>query len=298
MLLVILAATNTIGGIPLIIALGIRSAGDPQIITQLAENPNDLTILGLDPNLYLLTMLFPFLIGLAAFVLLIKPLNERNLNHVINGTDSFRWNRFFISGLVWLIVSAIYLFVYLKVDPMNFTINNRSLTLIPLVFISVLLIPFQAAFEEILFRGYLMQGLTILVRNRWFPLIVTSVFFALMHILNPEVKEFGFLAMMPQYVLFGLIFGIITILDDGIEAAMGAHAANNAFLCIMVTNESSALQTPALYEQLEISPWTDLITMMVIGVLVIFILKIIFRWENLSVLLGKVEEKKAIAQIP
>ncbi len=298
MLLVILAATNTIGGIPLIIALGIRSAGDPQIITQLAENPNDLTILGLDPNLYLLTMLFPFLIGLAAFVLLIKPLNERNLNHVINGTDSFRWNRFFISGLVWLIVSAIYLFVYLKVDPMNFTINNRSLTLIPLVFISVLLIPFQAVFEEILFRGYLMQGLTILVRNRWFPLIVTSVFFALMHILNPEVKEFGFLAMMPQYVLFGLIFGIITILDDGIEAAMGAHAANNAFLCIMVTNESSALQTPALYEQLEISPWTDLITMMVIGVLVIFILKIIFRWENLSVLLGKVEEKKAIAQIP
>ena len=53
---------------------------------------------------------------------------------------------------------------------------------------------------------------------------------------------------MPQYIVFGLIFGIITILDDGIEAAMGAHAANNIFLCIMVTNESSALQTPALYD--------------------------------------------------
>ena len=64
--------------------------------------------------------------------------------------------------------------------------------------------------------------------------------------------------MMPQYVLFGLIFGIITVLDDGIEAAIGAHAANNIFLCIMVTNDSSALQTPAVYEQHNIYPWTEL----------------------------------------
>ncbi len=298
MLAALFAATNTVGGIPLIIAMGIRSAADPQIIARLAENPNDLSILGLDPNVSLLTMLFPFLIGLAAFILLIKPLNERKLNHIINGTDSFRWNRFFISGLVWLIVSAIYLFVYLKIDPMNFVINNRSLTLIPLVIISVLFIPFQAAFEEILFRGYLMQGFTLLVGNRWFPLIMTSVFFALMHILNPEVREFGFLAMMPQYFLFGLIFGIITILDDGIEAAMGAHAANNAFLCIMVTNKSSALQTPALYEQLEISPWADLATMLLMGILVIFILKIIFRWEDFSVLFGKAAGKNPAAQMP
>jgi hypothetical protein len=33
-----------------------------------------------------------------------------------------------------------------------------------------------------------------------------------------------------------MIFGVITMLDDGIEAAMGAHTANNIFLCIMVTN--------------------------------------------------------------
>ena len=86
---------------------------------------------------------------------------------------------------------------------------------------------------------------------------MTSILFGLMHALNPEVKEFGFFTMMPQYILFGLIFGIITILDDGIEAAMGAHAANNIFLSIMVTNSSSALQTPALYEQQNIYPWTE-----------------------------------------
>jgi len=298
MLAALFAATNTVGGIPLIIALATKSSGNPQIIELLAENPNDLSVLGLEPNLYLLTMIFPFLIGLAAFVLLIKPLNGRSLNRIINGTGSFRWNRFFISGLVWIIISAIYLFVYLKVDPANFTINNRSLSLIPLIIISILLIPFQASFEEILFRGYLMQGFTVLVRNRWFPLIMTSLFFALMHVLNPEVEEFGFLRMMPQYLLFGLIFGTITILDDGIEAAMGAHSANNAFLCIMVTNESSALQTPALYEQLEINPLIDLVTMLFMGILVIYILKLIFRWDSLSVLFGKVERSKVVNQIP
>jgi membrane protease YdiL (CAAX protease family) len=112
------------------------------------------------------------------------------------------------------------------------------------------------------------------------------------------VKEFGFLAMMPQYLLFGLIFGIITILDDGIEAAMGAHTANNVFLCILVTNEASALQTPALYQQLRIDPWIDFLTMLIMGILVIFILKMIFKWKDFSVLLKRVEEPGAAAQMP
>jgi len=288
MVAALFAITNTIGAIPLIIAMGIKSAADPGIITRLAENPGDLSILGMDPNLYLLALLFPFLVGLAAFFLLVRPLNGRSFFQIINGTGSFRWSRFFISGLVWILVSVIYLIVYLKVDAANFIINNKSLSLIPLVLISLLLIPVQASFEEILFRGYLMQGFAHLVRSRWFPLLMTSILFALMHALNPEVKEFGFLAMMPQYLLFGLIFGLMTILDDGVEAAMGAHTANNAFLCIMVTNESSALQTPALFKQMEINPWTDLVSMLFMGIVVIFILKMIFRWGGLSVLFEKI----------
>lgn len=298
MLIALFTATNTIGGIPLLIAMGLRSAANPEIIRQLAENPNDLTVLGLDPNLYLFTMLFPFLIGFITFILLVGPLNHRGLLTTINGTEKFRWNRFFISALVWIIISAIYLFSYLKLDPANFVLNNSSITLIPLILISVLFIPFQAAFEEILFRGYLMQGFTLVLRNRWFPLIMTSVLFALRHIMNPEVREFGFLAMMPQYLLFGLIFGIITILDDGIEAAMGAHAANNAFLCILVTNKASALQTSALYEQLKINPWIDFLTMLIMGILVIFILKIIFKWKDFSVLLKEVEKPGVMTQMP
>jgi membrane protease YdiL (CAAX protease family) len=294
MIVAVVVASNTIGSVPLIISM----LQNPEAMPEISANPNDLSPLGLDPNLSLIYMLIPFIAGLAAFVLFVEPLNQRTFKSVINGTSTFRWNRFLISGLVWTAVSALYLLISIKTEPGNFTLNNTSKTLIPLIFISVLLIPFQAAFEEVLFRGYLMQGFAVMIRNRFFPLIITSFLFGLMHAWNPEIKEFGFWTMIPQYVLFGLIFGIMTILDDGIEAAMGAHAANNAFLCIMVTNESSALQTPALYEQHVIQPWFEFTSMLVMGIIIILILKVLFRWKSFSALLSVIEPEKTDLHTP
>jgi membrane protease YdiL (CAAX protease family) len=209
----------------------------------------------------------------------------------INGTGKIRWDRFFISALVWLLLSAGYFFIYLKMDPSNFVINNSSKTLIGLIIVSLLFVPFQSALEEVIFRGYLMQGFTVLFKNRWLPLIFTSVLFGLLHAFNPEVRDFGFFTMMPHYIIFGLIFGVITILDDGIESAMGAHAANNIFLCIMVTQESSALKTAALYEQHNVYPWSEFAALVITGILFIFIMKLIFKWKDFSPLAGRVDEK-------
>jgi membrane protease YdiL (CAAX protease family) len=292
MFAVILIVSNTIGAVPLLIATLIKSASNPAVFSQLAANPNDLSVIGLSQNTGFVMMLFPFIAGLIAFILLIKPLNNRTLRITINGSGGIRWNRFFISGTVWLILSALYLMLYLKLDPSNFSINNKTSSLIILSIVSVLFIPFQAAFEEVLFRGYLMQGFAALVKNRWFPVIITSILFGLMHGFNPEIKEFGFFTMMPQYITFGLIFGIITILDDGIEAAMGAHTANNIFLCIMVTNRSSALQTHALYEQFNIHPWTEFLALVITGIIFVLILKIIFKWDKFSVLFERIRVNK------
>ena len=297
MLLAIFTATNTIGSVPLLIALGIKISDDPEIIDRLSANSSDLSPLGLNDNIDLLILIFPFIIGLIAFVLLIKPLNERSLGFTINGTGTFRWNRFIIAALVWLILSTIYLFGSRQIDPSNFVLNNTSGTLIPLITISVLFIPFQASFEEILFRGYLMQGFTVLLRNRMFPLVITSVLFGLMHSWNPEVEAFGFWKMMSQYILFGLIFGIITILDDGAEAAMGAHYANNAFLLVMNTTENSALQSDAVFRQLNVYPWIELASLFMIGLVAILIFKVVFRWRNFSVLLANVEPGNQRVQV-
>lgn len=284
MLAAVLLAANTIGAIPLYIFYFKTLFSNPELASVFLANPSDLTPLGVDPITGLALMLTPSLAGFFAFALLIRPLNNRSFMQVVNGTSSFRWRSFFLAGTVWLIISAIYLVVYTRLDPENFVINNISKTLIPLLIVSILLFPFQAGLEELLFRGYLMQAFYKLVPRKWFPLIVTSLFFGLLHSFNPEVKAIGFMNMMPQYVLSGLIFGVITILDDGIEGAMGAHTANNLFLSVMVTHKVSALQTPSVYEQISISPWIDFASLLFIAVLFILILAGIFRW-NLKVLM-------------
>lgn len=297
MVLVIFAATNTIGALPLLLAIGIKAVSDPDVITEISADPSSLAPLGLDQNVNLILTVFPFIIGILAFFVLIKPLNNRTFKSVINGTSSFRWNRFISSALIWLTLSAIYLFVCIKTDPSNFSLNNATITLLPLIIVAFVLIPFQASFEEILFRGYLMQGFTVLLKSRIISLVVTSVLFGLMHGLNPEVETFGFWTMMPQYILFGLIFGIITVLDDGIEAAMGAHTANNIFLIVMNTNESSALQSDALFRQHNIYPWTEFTALLIMGILVIVIMKILFRWKTFPALFTRVEKDLRTDQI-
>jgi len=294
----IFALTNTIGAIPMLISMGISAANDPSILEKLAGNPTDLSVLGIDPNVYLVEMIFPFIIGLVAFVMLLHPMNGKKFIHVLAGTGTFRWNRLIVSAIIWTFFSAIYLFASIKLDPSNYTLLNTSKTLIPLIIISVLLIPFQAAWEEVIFRGYLMQGFTVLMKNRWTPVIFTSLLFALMHVINPEVKEYGFWSMMPQYLLFGLIFGIMTVMDDGVEAAIGAHAANNAFLSVMVTNKSSVLQTPSVYEQHVYNPGIEFLTMLAMGILILAVMKLLFRWKGFSTLLRKVEPVNTIVQVP
>lgn len=285
----VFVVSNFIGGLPLIIVYIIQAIGNPVVLDKLASNPSDMSALGIDSNLSFALVLIPFLAGLGAFWFLIKPMNGRSFTETINGTGKIRWNRFFISGTFWLLLSFLYMIVYLKIDQVNFIVNNTSFSLVILSLTACLLIPFQAGFEEVLFRGYLMQGFATLVQKRWFPLIMTSLFFGLLHSFNPEVKEFGFFTMIPQYILFGLVFGIITVMDDGLEAAWGAHAANNIFLTIMVTSKSSALQTNALYVQQNIYPWLEFAALTGLSFLFILVLKKVFRWGSFSLLLKKVE---------
>jgi hypothetical protein len=52
----------------------------------------------------------------------------------------------------------------------------------------------------------------------------------------------------------------------------------------MVTNDSSALQTPAIYLQSTIHPWTEFAALVLSGIVFILVLKKIFKWESFSLL--------------
>ncbi|MEZ4998760.1 MAG: CPBP family intramembrane glutamic endopeptidase [Bacteroidales bacterium] len=278
-------ASNLIGALPLLAVMMTSTVGG--VVPQKGGMP-DFEAMGVNLNLGFTLTVFPFILAFLAIIFLVKPLHERSFATVVNGGRKTRWGRIFFSALVWLAISGIWLIYSLKTDPGNFRLNNTSNSLIVLAVLALVLIPFQAAFEEILFRGYLMQGIGVWTRNRWVPILVTSLLFGLMHGLNPEVKEYGFLTMMPQYIFFGLVFAVLTMFDDGIEVAIGAHAANNIFLSVLITHSDMALQTPAMYEQVEIYPWKEFAGLVVMSVIFVVIMALVYRWKDIRRLYARI----------
>lgn len=279
-------AANFIGALPLVAVIIVNSI-DGTPVPQKGGMP-DFEAMGIDLNVGFLLNVLPFLVGLLAIILIIKPLHNRKFGTVINGGRNIRWGRMIFAALVWAAISALYMIYALKSDPGNFRLNNTSNSLIILAILAITLIPFQAAFEEILFRGYLIQGFGVWARNRWVPILFTSVLFGLMHGLNPEVQRYGFLTMMPQYIFFGLVFAVLTMFDDGIELAIGAHAANNIFLSILITHDDMALQTPAMYEQIQIYPWKEFGGLVIQSLIFVIIMALIFRWKDIRKLFARI----------
>ena len=291
--------SNLIGAIPLAVVMIVYASNG--VLPQRGGMP-DFEAMGINLNLGFVLTVFPFILAFLTLVLLIKPLNERSPATLINGGRGIRWGRIFFSALVWAAISALWLFYSMRSDPGSYILNNTSGSLITLAILSLTLIPFQAGFEEILFRGYLIQGFAYLSRNRWLPIVATSVLFGLMHALNPEVKEYGFFIMIPQYIFFGLVFAVLTMMDDGIELAIGAHTANNAFLSVFITNKDSALQTPSMYEQLKYNPMTEFGGLVAMSVIFVLIMAIVYKWKDIRKLYARIhvpQEKEPVAdQIP
>ncbi len=277
--LITIIGANLVGSIPLLVVVifaAMKNGNDG--LTAMA-NGVDFAALGIDANLGLALMLIPFVIGLLILVILLKPFHKRTSSETINGTNKIRWGRFFFAGLIWaVILGSFTLYDYMS-HPENFTVNLNYTNLIILVIISLALIPLQTTYEELFFRGYLTQAFGAWTRNRWLAVFVPAVLFGLMHSMNPEVSEFGFWIAMPQYIMFGLIFGLATIWDDGIEIAMGAHAANNVFLSIFVTHKASALQTYALLEQKQLDPVRDNWVLLTGGILFLIIMLVRYKWK-------------------
>lgn len=200
---------------------------------------------GADRNLFLVLLLFPFLMGLLALWFFLRRLHKKSLRSVMTGRVRFDWRRVLAGFAIWFIVLAIVIFAALPAD--SYVYRFDPATFWPLLLVALLLFPAQTSLEEILFRGYLMQGFFLLAKNKLVPLIFVSVLFVLMHYWNPEFSvETG--AAILEYSLMSLFLGLVAVLDDGLELPIGIHAANNIFLAVMMSTSDGSIQTNALFE--------------------------------------------------
>ncbi|MDR2130177.1 MAG: CPBP family intramembrane metalloprotease [Odoribacteraceae bacterium] len=201
-----------------------------------------------DSAVGLALVLGSFIVALATLFMGVKYLHGKRFVDTCSGRDRFDIKRCLFAMAAWGGVSVLAMAIQYAV---GFHASLRfQFELLPFLSTGVvvlLFLPFQVAWEECMFRGYLMQGFAALFKYRWIPLVLTSLIFGLMHGSNPEIEQFGFWTAMPQYVLMGVILGYVAIKDDGIELALGLHFANNLLAALLVTHESSALQTRALF---------------------------------------------------
>lgn len=266
----------------------------------------------------------------------------------------------FFAFFLWGVISVIAIVIGMWLAPENYVWNFKPVPFFILVFVSFVFLPFQTSFEEIVFRGYLMQGFGIAATKKSFgftllyflaslfiylklnqiydfnifidiiillafgvlyfmffqlkiidkinqtsisnkiykllnrsftPLIITSAIFGLLHGMNPEVERLGYILMV-FYIGTGLFYGIATLMDEGMELALGLHTSNNIIAAFLVTTDWMVFRTDALYvDTSEPAVGAE----MYIGVFVLYPLLLLvfskkYGWKNWKEkLFGKVE---------
>jgi len=249
----------------------------PEILELYTESTKETTASNLD----LVTNLLPFLFLLIVLFLLVKMVHKREAITIITSRETIDWSRFFYGFKIWGGISLVLIIVSIIVFPGDFTLILNIKPFLILLLVSLLLFPFQTAFEEVLFRGYLMQSVGLLAKNKWFPLVFSSILFGLLHGLNPEVEKLGMIIMI-YYIGTGLVLGIITLMDEGTELALGFHAANNITAAVVVTTDWTAFKTHAIY--LDTSEpsllLSTLIPVFVLYLLILILFSKKYGWKN------------------
>ena len=246
----------------------------------------------LEPNLNLFLMLLGFCGMLLTVIICNKYVNGNSFLSLTTSRSKIDFNRIFFSFGLWSTISVVMIILGYFLSPENYVLNFNLIPFLILSLIVLLLIPIQTSAEEYFFRGYLIQNLGIITRNRWFPLILSSLLFGIIHGQNPEIEKFGGVVFI-FYIGSGLFAGIMTLMDEGMELALGWHAANNMTIALLVTADWTALQTHSILKDIsnpDSLPLSEvLIPVLVFFPLVLYIFSKKYGWKDWSEkLLGKI----------
>jgi len=284
---ILIIIASFLGQAPLLVALYY----DTLVKGKPYPSSNDDIMRFFEPNLTLFLILISFVFVLLGIFFVVRYLHNQTMLSITTARAKIDWKRVFFSFSIWAIFTIVSTLAFYLSNPTDFVVNFKPISFAILVVIGTILIPIQTSTEEYIFRGYLMQGFANLAKNKWFPLIMTSVIFGAMHISNPEVSKMGNIIMV-YYIGTGLLLGIITLMDEGMELALGFHAANNLVSALLVTSDWSAFQTHSIFKDIsQPSAGLDVILpVVVIYPILLFIFSRKYNWTDWKEkLTGKIE---------
>ena len=285
---IIIFLASQLGSLPLIGAVLFKIVSDGGNMSDI-EDPAVL-MTTLDSNLTLFLMLLSFAIGLLVLYFVVRYFHKQPFVTLTTSRKKTDWGRFcFGFGLIAVTTIVLTTIDYVS-NPQDYELQFNLVPFLILLVIAVIFVPLQTSFEEYLFRGYLMQGIGVLAKNRWLPLILTSVIFGGLHFFNPEVEKLGNIIMV-YYIGTGFFLGIITLMDEGMELALGFHAGNNLIAALLVTADWTVFQTNSVLKDIsEPSAGIDVIApVLIIYPIFLAIMAFRYKWKGWGEkLLGRV----------
>ncbi len=273
----ILVLASFIGQLPLIIGIFYET-----FLNGKAYPTSNMAVMNFfDSNVMLFLMLLSFVFIMLGIIMVVRNLHSQTMLSVTTSRKNMDWSRVGFAFVIWSLFTVVVTLLSYYYSPTDFVLNFKPIPFAILLIIGVLLIPIQTSSEEYIFRGYLMQGFANLARNKWFPLLMTSIIFGGMHIFNPEVSKIGYIILV-YYIGTGLLLGIITLMDEGMELALGFHAANNLVGALLISSDWSAFQTNSIFKDIsEPSAGLDVIfPVVIIYPILLFIFSKKYNWTN------------------
>lgn len=183
-------------------------------ITSISEFDN------LSDHHFFIIKLFELLATIVILWIFIKIVDDESFSEI--GFKKKNKKRDIISGiLLGLIImyTAYYILIHLnEITFIKYSINLKDFL------ISIGLLILVAFLEEIIFRGYVLKNL-MLSFNNYFALIISSILFAVMHSLNPNLSWFSFFDLF----LAGILLGISYIYTKSLWFPIALHFSWNFF---------------------------------------------------------------------
>lgn len=212
-----------------------------------------------------------FALSLISLYLLARFLHHKKLISIINTEKQIRWSQIFKGSILWALLASSLTIMYMLLNPSAFKFSFNFYPFLILVIISCLCFPIQAFFEELFFRGYLMQGFGLVFKRALIPVIITSILFGVMHASSLTNLNQTLLVITSTSIM-GLLYGIVTLADNGIELAAGSHIANNLLMAIFFNSGDATFSSlPSLFVS-STETVVDLIIFIIAAVLFVLIL--------------------------
>jgi hypothetical protein len=218
------------------------------------------------PLLDFVAINFSIFMMLAGLAMAVKLIHRRPLRSLVTPEARVDWRRIGRGALVWAVIAAAVVVAEHLLFPERYYLSFNLERFLPFLAAVLVLTPIQCAAEELVFRGYAMQGLGLLTRQPAVIAAASSLVFTIPHLLNPEVAHHGVLIMAANYFAIGLLLATVALRDGRLELAIGLHAVNNVLLALVANYEGSALMTESIFTARELDPVYSL-TSLILGAL-------------------------------